>query len=44
MIGESILSTAKSEDAESDLIPTAIKVAGAHHEKWNGSGYPRGLS
>ena len=37
-IGETILS------GHDPLITTAREIAGAHHEHWDGCGYPRGLS
>ena len=44
LIGESVLNTSGVElDFNSDLIAKAIKIAGGHHEKWDGTGYPRGL-
>ena len=37
--GRSILDGSKS-----DLLQVAAAIASAHHEKWDGSGYPEGLS
>jgi hypothetical protein len=37
-IGESILA-----GSDKPLIRTAAEIAGGHHEKYDGSGYPRGL-
>jgi HD-GYP domain-containing protein (c-di-GMP phosphodiesterase class II) len=45
MIGETILQAAIDGDKKhAQLLHTAIEIAGGHHEKWNGAGYPRGLS
>lgn len=38
-IGTKILANGRSE-----LIKIACAIAGGHHEKWDGSGYPRGLA
>jgi PAS domain S-box-containing protein len=46
LIGESVLTSARSQlpDRSSvDVIDVAIEIAGAHHEQWDGGGYPRGL-
>jgi putative two-component system response regulator len=33
-----------SKTEEDELLTHAIRMAGTHHEKWNGSGYPIGLN
>ena len=38
IIGEEMLKTSKRE-----LLQFAATIAGSHHERWNGKGYPRGL-
>lgn len=38
IIGESMLKTSKRP-----LLQFAASIAGSHHERWNGTGYPRGL-
>ena len=46
LIGEKVLESAKSQLSNilgRDVIDVAIEIAGAHHEQWDGGGYPRGL-
>lgn len=47
LIGETVLSVAlKGQSPEiegGEMFRAAIEIAGAHHENWDGSGYPRSL-
>ena len=48
-LGAEILNTAKlkygdGDKGGDDLLNTAIDIAGGHHEKWDGTGYPQGLN
>lgn len=43
-IGEQTLREIAARHPENAFITMAIDIAGAHHERWDGSGYPRGLA
>ena len=44
LIGEDILDKVIATVPHSGYLIEARNLAGGHHEKWNGKGYPRGLS
>lgn len=43
IIGETTISDAQKRLSSSPILNIAKEIAGAHHEKWDGTGYPRGL-
>ncbi|MDR1020479.1 MAG: response regulator [Synergistaceae bacterium] len=42
--GENIINRIEQDSRKSVFLTQARVMAGTHHEKWNGMGYPRGLS
>jgi len=43
IIGENTIKEAQGRLEEVQMLDVAREIAGGHHEKWDGSGYPRGL-
>jgi putative two-component system response regulator len=44
LYGENIINRLRQDFPESRLLAQAQIIAGTHHERWDGSGYPRGLA
>jgi tetratricopeptide (TPR) repeat protein len=44
LIGERVVEAARWAAVDSAYAAAALEIIGAHHERWDGKGYPRGLA
>ena len=44
VVGEQALLAVREESDDTTLLDLGIEIAGGHHERWNGGGYPKGIS
>ncbi len=42
-VGRQILASAANNADDSSYLRTSVEIAGFHHERWDGKGYPHGL-
>ncbi len=43
-IGEQALLAVREKSEDTNLLDLGIEIAGGHHERWNGQGYPKGIA
>jgi putative two-component system response regulator len=43
-IGVDVITKIMNETEENEFLHHALAIAGSHHERWDGKGYPKGLS